>query len=243
MTSGIRQGVLNHNSLTTGRESVRPPDLRSTPSPVNTAAPRACKPCSPRDQEPTSSMAPLRITLTTRECTRRSTLSGIPMRRSTPIANFDYTVGSPIIPNKGFFFYFAVEPLRSSSSAGGTVTFADPAFTTWAQANPGTAGTVGTGLLQTYTPPNVTVTNVENADAYFALPGGGSLCATAASRLHSGRRRLCRIPVRLAAPRSATEHSISAVSTRSLRTIVFTPVSSGRCCKLVRPRPCRNSPH
>src|SRR6202044_1094889 len=53
--------------------------------------------------------------------------------------------------------------------------------TTWAQANPGTAGTVGTGLLQTYTPPNVTVTNVENADAYFALPGGGSLCATAAT--------------------------------------------------------------
>jgi hypothetical protein len=95
--------------------------------------------------------------------------------------NFDFAVGGPIIPNKGFFFYFAVEPLRSSSSAGGTVTFADPAFTTWAQGNPGTAGTVGTGLLQTYTPPNVTVTNVENADAYFALPGGGSLCATAAT--------------------------------------------------------------
>src|SRR5580658_9469837 len=95
--------------------------------------------------------------------------------------NFDFAVGGPIIPNKGFFFYFAVEPLRSSSSAGGTVTFADPAFTTWAQANPGTAGTAGTGLLQTYTLPNVTVTNVENADAYFALPGGGSLCATAAT--------------------------------------------------------------
>ena len=37
--------------------------------------------------------------------------------------NFDFSVGGPIIPHHNSFFYFAVEPLRSSASAGGSVTF------------------------------------------------------------------------------------------------------------------------
>ena len=34
--------------------------------------------------------------------------------------NMDFAVGGPIIPHHNSFFYFAVEPLRSSSSAGGS---------------------------------------------------------------------------------------------------------------------------
>ena len=40
--------------------------------------------------------------------------------------NMDFAIGGPIIPHHNSFFYFAVEPLRSSSSAGGSVTFAAP---------------------------------------------------------------------------------------------------------------------
>ena len=42
--------------------------------------------------------------------------------------NMDFAIGGPIIPHHNSFFYFAVEPLRSSSSAGGSVTFAAPEF-------------------------------------------------------------------------------------------------------------------
>ena len=56
--------------------------------------------------------------------------------------NFDFSVGGPIIPHHNSFFYFAVEPLRSSASAGGSVTFADPQFIAFSQANfPNTVGT------------------------------------------------------------------------------------------------------
>ena len=37
--------------------------------------------------------------------------------------NMDFAIGGPIIPHHNSFFYFAVEPLRSSSSAGGSVNF------------------------------------------------------------------------------------------------------------------------
>src|SRR5215472_15170554 len=66
--------------------------------------------------------------------------------------NMDFAVGGPVIPHKQFFFYFAVEPLRSSASAGGSVTFAAPEFISFAQANPSTAGTVGTAILAKYLP-------------------------------------------------------------------------------------------
>jgi len=93
--------------------------------------------------------------------------------------NFDFAIGGPVIPHHGFYFYFAVEPLRSSSSAGGSVNYVDPAFIAFAQAN--NPGTVGTGLLSTYQPAHVTLTSVENAQTYFALPTGGSLCNTAST--------------------------------------------------------------
>jgi hypothetical protein len=83
--------------------------------------------------------------------------------------NMDFAVGGPIIPHHNSFFYFSVEPLRSSASAGGSVTFADPAFITWAQGtNPvPTAGTVGTGVLTNYRPAGVSGVTAVNAATYF----------------------------------------------------------------------------
>src|SRR5579864_9064017 len=49
--------------------------------------------------------------------------------------NMDFAIGGPIIPHHDSFGYFAIEPLRSSASAGGSVTFADPQFNSWAGTN------------------------------------------------------------------------------------------------------------
>src|SRR3954451_23462567 len=67
--------------------------------------------------------------------------------------NMDFAIGGPLIPHHNSFFYFAVEPLRSSSSAGGSVNFVDPQFITFAQTN--YPNTVGTQILTTYLPSGV----------------------------------------------------------------------------------------
>lgn len=68
--------------------------------------------------------------------------------------NMDFALGGPIFPHHNSFFYFAVEPLRSSSSAGGLVTFIDPQFIAFAKAN--YPNTVGTHIMSTYQPSGVT---------------------------------------------------------------------------------------
>jgi hypothetical protein len=88
--------------------------------------------------------------------------------------NFDFAIGGPVIPHHGFYFYFAVEPLRSSSSAGGSVNFVDPAFIQFAQAN--YPNNVGTGLLATYQPTVANATVTSNALAVFGSAAGG--CGT-----------------------------------------------------------------
>ena len=48
--------------------------------------------------------------------------------------NFSAAIGGPIIPKKQLFFFFAVEPLRSSASTGNqTIFFPDQQFARWAQ--------------------------------------------------------------------------------------------------------------
>src|SRR5690242_2180574 len=79
--------------------------------------------------------------------------------------NMDFAIGGPIIPHHNSFFYFAVEPLRASQSAGGLVTFPDPAFISWAQTNH--PSTVGTHVLTTYLPSGVGNVTAETADNYF----------------------------------------------------------------------------
>jgi len=92
--------------------------------------------------------------------------------------NMDFSVGGPVIPHKQFFFYFAVEPLRSSASAGGSVTFAAPEFISFAQAN--NPNTVGTGVLATYQPTGVSGATVSStASAVFGNDANGNpICGT-----------------------------------------------------------------
>lgn len=93
--------------------------------------------------------------------------------------NMDFAIGGPIFPHHNSFFYFAVEPLRSSSSAGGSVTFADPQFTSFAQAN--FPNTVGTHILSTYLPSGITGATVsQTAQDIFGNAAGG--CGTTAGQ-------------------------------------------------------------
>lgn len=90
--------------------------------------------------------------------------------------NFAGTIGGPIIPRHQLFFFFSIEPLRSSASTGnGSTTFEDPQFTAWAEAN--YPSTLGTQLLATYKPSGATVTGV-SATAQQLFPG---TCGTAAT--------------------------------------------------------------
>ena len=93
--------------------------------------------------------------------------------------NFSFSLGGPIIPHKQFFFYFAVEPLRSSLATNGTIQFADPQFINWAQQNH--ANTVGTRVLSTYLPTNVSGVTAQAASDYFGKDKNGNLiCGTPA---------------------------------------------------------------
>jgi len=84
--------------------------------------------------------------------------------------NMSFAIGGPVIPHKQFFFYFAVEPLRSSLASNGSIEFADPAFITWAQQN--YPNTVGTKVLSTYLPTNVTGVSVQKTGS--AITGCGT---------------------------------------------------------------------
>ena len=74
--------------------------------------------------------------------------------------NMSFSIGGPIIPHHQFFFFFAVEPLRSSQASNSLITFADPAFISWAQTH--YPNTVGTRVLTTYLPTNVSGTSVQS---------------------------------------------------------------------------------
>jgi hypothetical protein len=90
--------------------------------------------------------------------------------------NFSGSIGGPVIPHHQFFFFFAIEPLRSSASSGtSSQTFEDAAFTSFAQQN--FPNTVGTELLTKYAPSGATVTNVAKTAADI-FP---TTCGTAAT--------------------------------------------------------------
>jgi hypothetical protein len=96
--------------------------------------------------------------------------------------NMSFAIGGPVIPHHQLFFYFAVEPLRSSQGASGTRTFAAPEFIDWAQQNH--PNSVGTQVMTNYQPvnlggiaiaPNGTAQGVFGNDA-----NGNPICGTAA---------------------------------------------------------------
>jgi hypothetical protein len=88
--------------------------------------------------------------------------------------NITAAIGGPIIPHHQLFFFFSVEPYRSSSSTGNQLlTFADPQFITWAQQNYATS--LGTKLLSTYKPSNLTGVAVsQTAATIFPTTCGGA---------------------------------------------------------------------
>jgi hypothetical protein len=87
--------------------------------------------------------------------------------------NMDFSIGGPIWPHHNSFFEFAVEPLRSSASAGGSVTFAAPEFIQFAQTN--YPDTVGTHILTTYLPSGISGTTVQQhaSDVFGTACGTG----------------------------------------------------------------------
>jgi hypothetical protein len=90
--------------------------------------------------------------------------------------NMSGTIGGPIIPHHQFFFFFAIEPLRASTSTGNSVqTYEDPAFTAFAKAN--FPNTLGTKILTSYAPTNATTTSVAQTAA-TVFPG---TCGTSAT--------------------------------------------------------------
>ncbi|HZP04189.1 MAG TPA: TonB-dependent receptor [Terracidiphilus sp.] len=88
--------------------------------------------------------------------------------------NMDFAIGGPIIPHHNSFFYFAVEPLRSSASAGGSVTFASPEFIQFAKTN--YPNSIGTHVLSTYVPSGVSGVAVQQtaADVFKSSCGTGT---------------------------------------------------------------------
>src|SRR5262249_38826175 len=97
--------------------------------------------------------------------------------------NISATIGGPIIPHHEFFFFFGIEPLRSSTSTGNqSITVPDPAFAAWSSAN--LPGTFGTKILNTYKPTGATTSGIaKRASDVFPTTCGtpathGLPCAT-----------------------------------------------------------------
>ena len=90
--------------------------------------------------------------------------------------NISATIGGPIVPHHQFLFFFAVEPLRASTSTGNSVqTYEDPQFTAFAKQN--FPNTLGTKILTSYAATNATTTAVSQTAA-TAFAG---TCGTAAT--------------------------------------------------------------
>jgi len=90
--------------------------------------------------------------------------------------NVSATIGGPIVPHHQFFFFFAIEPLRASTSTGNsTTTYEDPQFANWAKQN--FPNTLGTKILNSYPASSATTTAVLRT-ANDVFPG---TCGTAAT--------------------------------------------------------------
>jgi Carboxypeptidase regulatory-like domain/TonB dependent receptor len=94
--------------------------------------------------------------------------------------NLSFNASGPIIPHHRFFFFFSVEPLRSSASTGNqTVQYAAPqagGFIPWAVAN--YPNTLGTQILSTFPVASAVSFSGVNSTAQDVFPG---TCGTAAT--------------------------------------------------------------
>ena len=91
--------------------------------------------------------------------------------------NFSGAIGGPVIPHKHTYFFFALEPLRSTFSTGlQAYTFEDPQFVSWAKQN--YANSLGTSLLSSY-PIKTSASGVVSETANDIFPGTCGTSATA----------------------------------------------------------------
>jgi hypothetical protein len=169
VTSGIRQGVLN---LTPNPESIQETSIQ-----VNTYSSEFSRATGVQSVMTTRSGADTfhgsaAAWYYYQSMFARTHFSG-PTYLPFHGTNMSATIGGPIIPHHQFFFFFAVEPLRSTLSTNSLITFADPQFITWAQQH--YPNTVGTHVLSTYLPTNV--------HGVSAITTGSSIvgCGTAAT--------------------------------------------------------------
>jgi hypothetical protein len=94
--------------------------------------------------------------------------------------NMSATIGGPVVPGHKFgYFFFGIEPLRSSSANPGSITFEDPAFTAFAKSAYPT--TIGTQLLSTYPVGNITNRTVVSTAATLFPAGSAQACGTAST--------------------------------------------------------------
>jgi len=176
VTSGIRQGVLN---LTPNPESIQEASVQ-----VNTYSPEYSRATGVEEVMTTKSGSEhfhgsaadwfyFQKMFATEEAQVGPT-SYLPFHGN----NMSFSVGGPIVPHHQFYGFFAVEPLRAASAASGSITFADPQFIAYAQAGSALpvplASTVGTQILNTYTPVNVLNVTPTTAQTYFGNNAAGT---------------------------------------------------------------------
>lgn len=94
--------------------------------------------------------------------------------------NMSGTIGGPVVPgHKLGYFFFGIEPARASNANSGSITFEDPAFTTFAKtAYP---ASIGTKLLSTYPVGNVSNVTVSSTAATLFPTGSATACGTAST--------------------------------------------------------------
>ena len=93
--------------------------------------------------------------------------------------NISATIGGPIWPKHQLFFFFGIEPLRSTASSGSSITFEDPAFVTWATTT--YPNSVGATIMKNYEVGGVAVTGSPIL-ASTAFPATSSqACGTAST--------------------------------------------------------------
>ncbi len=174
VTSGIRQGVLN---LTPNPESIQEAAVQ-----VNTYSAQYSRATGVQEVMTTKSGSDqfhgsASDWFYTEQMWALTHFSGpkyLPFRSN----NMSGSIGGPIIPHHQLYGFFAIEPLRSATTASGALSFPDPAFVSYAQAGSGpatTANTVGTKIMSTYVPEHLAdVTQIATAAQYFGNNSAGT---------------------------------------------------------------------
>src|SRR5580704_12999801 len=168
VTSGIRQGVLN---LTPNPDSVQEMNIQ-----VNTFSSEYSRASGLQTVMTTKSGTDDFHGFASDYYTNRTMYARTKFSPSDYLPfhgnNMSFGIGGPVIPHHQFFFFFDVEPLREEQSTNtGGITFADPAFIAFANAN--FPNTVGTSVLSTYLPAGLSnVTVAQTAGTYFYGPSG-----------------------------------------------------------------------